>query len=189
MAVGGAPPYITRKMAMQAISNNYLYEIETTPGEKFSRKELARRIASVRDQSAQIKQVIREQIVPQKQQELAELQLKIAKETEAQNRNYDISGCWVVFLSQKGNPVINISHQGDGYNAVITSSGVLADLRPGHLLFTVKPVSNATFEGFEYSTDSNGNPTTTPLQLLLGKSGYRMHYRSDDVLSLGRCSN
>jgi len=189
VVVGGAPPYITRKMAIKLISNRYSLELETTPGKKFNQQELAQRIITLRDQSSQFKKIIREQIIPQKQQELAGLQRKISAEIAEQDRSNDISGCWVIFLSQKNNPVINISRQGNGYSAVITNSGVLADLRPGHQLFSVTPVNRTTFEGFEYSTDAYGNATSTPLQLILGASGYRMDYRSDDILSLGRCSN
>ena len=67
VVVGGAPPYITRKMAIKLISNKYSLELETTPGKKFNQKELAQRIINLRDQSSQFKQIIREQIIHGKQ--------------------------------------------------------------------------------------------------------------------------
>lgn len=165
---------------------NYIAELETTPGKKFNSKELERRILYLRDQSNQIKENMRTKIIPEMRRKIEELRSKVNEEA---SRSSDISGCWVIFVSDHDNPVVNITKDWKGgYSAYITKVGVLDHIGQGHLAFSVLPVNKTVFDGLEYGTDVNGNGTTLKLRLVLSKDGNRMDYRSDDILTMGRCN-
>ena len=175
---------VTRRQAMHMIKIEYLKELETTPGKKFNSKELAKRFIAQRDESDRIKGD-RRKILLAKQLELQEVHRRINAE---ESHSIDISGCWVIFLADKDNPVVNITKSSVfGYVAHITRVGVLDHIGRGHLLFSVRPVNKIVFEGLEHGTDANGGETTSKLRLILSKDGGRMDYRSDDILTMGRC--
>ena len=186
--IDGAPPYMTKKMLGTFVRDKYLDDLISIPGKKFNKQELKDQILNLLAQSYGIKEKIRNRIIPLKQQEIAELRRKIAEE---ENRSSDISGCWVLFISDHDYPVVNItkgSFDGiPGYVARVTNVGVMDYIRPNHVLFVVNRVNKSIFEGWEYATDANGNPTTVRLRLFLNQKGDRMDYRADDMLSMGRC--
>ena len=188
MVTDGAPPYMTRKMFGSLVKEKYLNELISTPGKKFNKEEIKQRLLGSLALSNTFKNQIRTIVIPEKQQEIEELRRKIAAE---ENRSTDISGCWVIFLPDNDNPVINItkgSYDGiPGYVARITNPGALEYLRSNHTLFVVNSVNRSVFEGWEYATDAKGNASTTRLRLLLNNQGDRMDYRADDMLTMGRC--
>jgi hypothetical protein len=178
------PPYVTRKMAMEKITNLYLQEINTPPKKPFNRQELADRIKAVQNESNKTKEYIRNTVIPEKQQKLAALEQLIQ---EAETPGVDISGCWVIYISDHNYPVVNIRKNSNGYSGFITNVGILDYVRKGERLFAVQQINKTVFEGLEYSYDVRGKKTTTRLQLIADKNGNRIHYRGDDVLEMGRC--
>jgi hypothetical protein len=176
---------MTRRQVMHLAQLNYIAEIEATPGKKFNSKELERRILYPRDQSNQIKKNMRTKIIPEMRRKIEELRSKVKEEA---SRSSDISGCWIIFVSDHDNPMVNITKDWKGgYSAYISKVGVLDHIGQGHLIFSVLPVNKTVFEGIEYGTDANGKGTTLKLRLVLSKDGNRMDYRSDDILTMGRC--
>ena len=187
--LAGAPPYVTRKMYGSLVKEKYLHELLSTPGKKFDKQELRQLLMAGLNLSDAVKQRIRTRVIPEREREIAELRREI---TEEENRSSDISGCWVIYLSDHDYPVLNItkgSYDGTpGYVARVTNAGVLDYIRPGHVLFVANRTNKSIFEGWEYSTDANGNATTVKLRLFLNKNGDRMDYRADDMLTMGRCN-
>lgn len=186
---GGTPSYVTKSKFGNLFKDKYLRELQTTPGKKYNKQELKQQIEDALKYSNSIKNNIRTRIIPEKQREIAELRSKIAAE---ENRSSDISGCWVIFISDHDYPVVNItkgSYDGiPGYVARVTKVGVMDHVRPNHVLFVVNRVNKSVFEGWEYATDANGNSTTVKLRLLINNKGDRLDYQADDILTMARCN-
>jgi len=187
--VAGAPPYVTRKMYGSLVKEKYVRDLINTPGKKFNKQDLKQKLMTGLATSYSVKEQMRTREIPEKQRQAAELRRKIAEE---EGRSSDISGCWVIFVSDHDHPVLNItkgSYDGiPGYVARVTNVGVIDHIRPNHVLFVVNRVNKSAFEGWEYATDARGNPTTVKLRLFLNKKGDRMNYRADDAFSMGRCN-
>lgn len=169
------------KRAVRWIRSQYIEEVKATPGKEFNKEELKQRFIKQRDESNRIKKEAYFELLGK----IQALQLKI--NAEADNIT-DISGCWMIYLYDHDHPQVSISRNlTDGYSAYVTVVGVLDHIRQGHMLFEVTPVNKTEFHGFEYSTDFNGNPTSSKLRLIVNGQGDRMDYRSDDALTLARC--
>ena len=187
-----APPFMSRDSLFFHVTDQYLFEINTSQdragtwgsGVEFDPDELASRLKRYLGYSNAQRQVLRTEVLPRLETEIASLRTAIA----SIEQGGDVRGCWTVLLGTSNFPRLEISrNQSEGYDGIITDRGRLAHIRAGHRLFIVTRTNSRTFDGSEFAFDEAGRPTRSQLRLVLDADGVSMSYRTDQLLALRRC--
>ncbi|MFZ5949724.1 MAG: hypothetical protein ACOYXC_03400 [Candidatus Rifleibacteriota bacterium] len=182
---GPSIPHLSRKMVLITLTNEYLHKIRTTPGKKFSQQELAQILKDFQKDSEDLKNVLRNQIIPEYIATIDKLRLSISR---SNSTTPGISGQWMVMVGNDNFPMIQISSSDEKvFSAVITRVGQLDFFKPGDQLFTVTRVNDETYDGTEHSFTADGRKAKIPLRLIASRDGKSISYRADSLLTLRRC--
>jgi hypothetical protein len=151
---------------------------------------LANRIRQTEAASNKVKDILRNEILPDIRAEAAQLQ----NDTQANTKKiYEIAGCWELTGDPYDVPKIDIrSLNSIEYEGILTSPGYLG-YETGHRLFSVARINATTFDGTEFSfkidpQTNNEVITRIALRLIVDPSGRSIGYRTrDDIASMLPC--
>jgi len=184
-AIPGPAICTDRRLMLLAIVDAYKKKLKKTGG-PVDRQALASLIKGAQEISNEVKQAMRQEILPGLKGKITRLQALQKK----QNRPMvELAGCWLLLQPGGGGQpaVLNITrNQAGDYLATISNSGWIG-LPGGHILFSVARINENTFDGTEYSI-INKRGTQTALRVVVGRTRKSASYRTrDDMVTLVPC--
>lgn len=172
------------RLAMLAIVDAYKKKLNKT-GDPADQQALANLIKAAQKVSNEVKQEMRQDILPSLKDKITRLQ---AVQKKQDRPIVDLAGCWLLLQPGGGKPaVLNITKDQAGeYLATISNNGWI-ELPRGHILFSVARINENTFDGTEYSIINNRR-SQTGLRVIVERTRKSASYRTrDDMVTLVPC--